>query len=127
MLGGRPGPRCWSGDVPPSESSTARALPGPPGDERWLPVPGYAAWYEASDRGAVFSLGRAGTSGGLLAVQLNSRGYRVVLLCKYGRVVTVTVGSVVLRTFRGPPQPGQRARHGPGGKADDSLGNLRWE
>lgn len=94
--------------------------------ERWLPVPGYAAWYEASDRGNVCSLGRTGTRGGLLVPQLNSRGYRVVLLSKYGRVSTVTVGSLVLLTFRGRPQPGQRARHGPGGKADDRLDNLRW-
>jgi hypothetical protein len=50
----------------------------------------------------------------------------VVRLAKYGRVRTVTVASLVLRTFRGPPGPGQRARHGPGGKTDDSLGNLRW-
>ncbi len=70
---------------------------------------------------------RSATRGGLLIPQLNSAGYRVVRLSRYGRVATVTVGSVVLLTFRGPPPwPGMRARHGPGGPRDDSLGNLRW-
>jgi len=95
--------------------------------ERWLPVPRYAGWYEASCCGSVYSMPRAATAGGLLAPQLNSRGYHVVMLSRYGRVVTVTVGSVVLLAFRGsPPRPGMRARHGPLGKQDDSLGNLRW-
>ena len=101
-----------------------RAHPGD--EERWLPVPGYAAWYEVSDTGLVYSLGRPGARGGLLRPQVNSRGYRVVRLSRYGRAVTVTVGSLVLRAFAGPPLPGQRARHGAKGKADDSLANLRW-
>lgn len=62
----------------------------------------------------------------MLRVQVNSRGYRVVLLARSGRVKTVTVASLVLRAFAGPPGPGQRARHGAGGPADDSLANLRW-
>lgn len=75
----------------------------------------------------MYSLPRSATRGGLLTPQLNTAGYRFVRLYKYGRVVTVTVGSVVLLTFRGPPpRPGMRARHGPGGPRDDSLGNLRW-
>ena len=125
-----PGP-CWSGPqrllyLRQHRPGLLHANPRGDGEERWLPVPGYAAWYEASDLGNVCSLGRAGTRGGLLVPQLNSRGYRVVLLSKYGRVSTVTVGSLVLRTFRGRPEPGQRARHGPGGKTDDRLENLRW-
>lgn len=94
-------------------------------EERWLPVPGFAGWYEASCCGNVSSLARAATAGGLLIPQLNSAGYRTVRLCRYGRVETVTVGSIVLMTFRGPAN-GRRARHGPGGKTDDSLPNLRW-
>ena len=47
-------------------------------------------------------------------------------LSKYGRVRTVTVASIVLRAFRGPPpRPGMRARHR-GARDDDSLGNLYW-
>lgn len=96
-------------------------------EERWRPVPGYQGWYEVSDLGQVYSLSRAATRGGLLTPQLNSAGYRFVRLHKYGRVRTRTVGSLVLETFRGQPaSPGARARHGPGGRLDDSLLNLRW-
>ena len=77
--------------------------------------------------GAVYSMPRSATRGGLLDPQLNTAGYRFVRLYKYGRGTAVTVGSVVLLAFRGPPpRPGMRARHGSLGKQDDSLGNLRW-
>jgi hypothetical protein len=95
-------------------------------EERWLPVRGWAGWYEASDAGNVYSLPRAGTSGGPLVPQLNSAGYRQVALSRYGRVVKVLVGQLVLETFRSPRPLGKRVRHGPGGKADDSLPNLWW-
>jgi NUMOD4 motif-containing protein len=95
-------------------------------EERWLPAVAYAAWYEISDWGNVYSLPRAAAHGGLLALQINSAGYHIVRLSKYGRVRTVTVGSLVLATFVRPPLPGERARHGPRGKLDDHLDNLWW-
>jgi hypothetical protein len=96
-------------------------------DETWRPVRGYAGFYEVSDRGNVYGLGRGHTPGRLLRPQLNSAGNRVVRLSKYGRVKTVTVASLVLAAFRWPPpKPGSRAHHGPGGKTDDSLENLEW-
>lgn len=94
--------------------------------ERWLPYPGYAGFYEVSDQGGVMSLARATTRGGLLKLQLNSKGYRVVGLSKYGRVKIHRVGRMVLETFRGPCPYGQEACHGPGGKLDDNLPNLYW-
>ncbi len=96
-------------------------------EEHWLPVRGYAGFYEVSDRGNVYAMARPCTRGGLLTPQLNSAGYRMVRLHKYGRVKTRTVGSLVLETFRWPPPyPKARARHGPNGKLDDSLANLAW-
>jgi hypothetical protein len=51
----------------------------------------------------------------------------VVRLVRYGRTRTLTVGRLVLLAFGPPPpHPKARARHGPGGKTDDSLPNLRW-
>lgn len=110
-----PGNIIWSGTVHQAD-----------GEEHWLPVPGYQGWYEVSDAGNVYSLGRASARGGLLKPQPNTTGYRTVRLVKYGREKTRTVGSLVLLAFRGPPPPGCRARHGDGGRLDDSLGNLRW-
>lgn len=95
-------------------------------EERWLPVRGYAGFYEVSDRGHVYSLGRASARGGLLKPQLNSAGYRTVRLSKYGRVRTFTVGRLVLEAFAWPPPGKRRARHGPGGRTDDGLANLYW-
>jgi NUMOD4 motif len=95
-------------------------------EPRWLPVRGWAGWYEVSDAGDVYSLPRAGTPGGLLTAQPDSAGYRQVALSRYGRVSKVLVGHLVLEAFTVPRPPGKRARHGPGGKADDSLPNLRW-
>ena len=103
--------------------STVRALCVD--EEHWRPVPGFAAWYEVSDLGNVWSLARATTPGGLLAVRFTPGGYRVVSLCKYGRVRTVTIASLVLAAFDSPAG-GRRARHGAKGKADDSLANLSW-
>jgi hypothetical protein len=95
-------------------------------EERWLPARGWAAFYEVSDAGNIYSLPRAGTPGGLLNSQLNSAGYRQAALSRYGRVTKVLVGHLVLETFASARPPGKRARHGPGGKADDSLDNLWW-
>ena len=96
-------------------------------DEKWRPVRGYAGWYEVSDRGNVCALARTGARGDQLKPQLNSAGNNVVRLSKYGQVRTVTVASLVMAAFAWPPpKPNSRARHGPGGRMDDSLANLRW-
>ena len=95
-------------------------------EECWRAIPGYAGFYEVSDQGNVYALGRAATRGGLLKPQLNTSGYRVVRLCRYGRVRTIPVGRLVLLAFSTPAPPGARAKHGPGGRLDDSLENLRW-
>ena len=105
-------------------SSTVRA-PVMEQDERWLPAPGYAGWYEVSDLGKVTSLPRAGTRGGPVAVYPNSRGYPCVTLSRYGRTRTIPVAALVLGAFDSPGR-GRRVRYGPGGKADVSLANLAW-
>lgn len=94
-------------------------------EEQWRPARGYAGFYEVSDLGRVYSMPRAATAGGLLAVRTGSRGYRMVTLAKYGRTRTVMVARLVLEAFDSPAA-GRRARHGPKGRADDSLDNLSW-
>lgn len=79
----------WDGTVHQDDSS----------ETLWRPVPGYEGWYEASRCSGIYSLARPGTAGGLLRIQLNSAGHEVVRLSRYGRVRTVTVRSIVRRTF----------------------------
>lgn len=95
-------------------------------DERWLPVVGYAGWYEVSDQGNVMSLPRQTTSGKLLKPQIGTKGYRQVGLSKYGKVTHKRISRLVLEAFVGPCPPGYEACHGPGGQLDDSLPNLSW-
>lgn len=95
-------------------------------EKRWLSYPGFNGWYEVSDQGDVASLARTTTSGKVLKPVISSWGYRTVRLSKYGRYYDRRVARMVLETFVGPCPPGQEACHGPGGKLDDSLGNLSW-
>jgi hypothetical protein len=123
MLGAaRPGP-CWSGNAHLSNSAVRASIMST--EEQWRPAPGYAGWYEVSDLGQVYSVPRAGTAGGPVAAYLNSRGYLVVTLSKYGRTKTIPVARLVLGAFAGPAR-GRQARFGPGGKADCRLMNLSW-
>jgi len=94
--------------------------------ERWLPYPGYAGFYEVSDLGNVRSLARTTTRGKILKPRISPRGYRLVVLSKYGQHAERRVARMVLETFIGPCPPGQEACHGPGGSLDDSLPNLCW-
>jgi hypothetical protein len=94
--------------------------------EVWLPVPGYAGWYEVSNLGNVASLARETTRGKLLKPQLTQKGYRQVGLSKYGKVRFHRISNLVLEAFTGPRPPDHQACHGPGGKMDDRLVNLSW-
>lgn len=95
-------------------------------EEVWRPASGYAGFYEVSDHGRVISLSRTTTSGTVLKGAISTKGYRTVGLSKYGKVKLVPVGRLVLETFVGPRPPGCQVCHGPAGKTDDSLANLRW-
>src|SRR5207247_10294464 len=84
--------------------------------EHWRPARGYAGFYEVSDLGRVYSMPRAATAGGMLAVRTGSRGYRMVTLAKYGRTRTVMVARLVLEAFDSPAG-GRRGRRVPPGTA----------
>ena len=98
--------------------------------ERWLPVPSYEGFYEVSDLGQVRSLRhmtRAGWRGGQVLKQFtDADGYCRVNLSRLGVVHSVTVHSLVLLAFVGPPEPGQEVRHGPNGQLDNRITELCW-
>lgn len=100
-------------------------------NERWLPVLGWEDLYEVSDLGRVRSLRRrtaSGWRGGrMLKPYINRSGYPQVVLCR-GRPTQVRrmVHHLVLEAYDRPRPPGLEALHGPGGKTDARLVNLRW-
>jgi len=100
--------------------------------ERWLSVavPGYELLYQVSDRGHVRSLPRQtrrGLAGGrVLKQRLNLRGEKHVTLSRDGVVRDCRVHLLVLEAFVGPRPAGMMGLHGPAGRLDNSLGNLRW-
>ena len=111
--------------------------------EHWRPVLGYEGLYEVSDRGHVRSLDRqiiiempggyktaSGPTvrtyrGKTLKWWPGTDGYPQVTLSRPGAHRHFRVHILVLEAFAGPCPPGQEARHGPAGKADPSLANLR--
>jgi NUMOD4 motif/HNH endonuclease len=95
-------------------------------EETWRVYPGFAGFYEVSDRGNVASLARTTTSGGLLKPHISAWGYRIVTLSRYGEHTDRRVARMVLEAFVSPCPPGHEACHGPGGKLDDRLDNLSW-
>ena len=100
--------------------------------ERWLPAAGYEGFYEVSDYGRVCSVRHmtaAGWRGGKLLSPFPDRdGYlRVNLSCNGRYHSLIPVHGMVLRTFAGPPKPGQQARHGRGGRQNNRWPeNLCW-
>ena len=98
--------------------------------ECWLPVPDYEGFYEVSSLAQVRSIRHmttAGWRGGkVLKPFLDGDGYFRVSLSRYGVVRSVPVHVLVLRAFKGDPEPGQQSRHGPNGILDNRPGELSW-
>jgi hypothetical protein len=101
-------------------------LPG----ENWKPVPGYEGLYEVSDLGRVRSLPhqtKRGIRGGRVLAQCEDDDKRLsVGLSRNGVATTHRVHRLVLEAFAGAPKPGEISLHGPGGRLDNRLRNLRW-
>lgn len=89
-------------------------------DERWLPVPGYGGFYEASSQGRIRSLPHyVRTNGGamrlspgkVLAGGTYKDGHRHITLCREGTRRTFTIHSVIMLTFAGSRPEGMEIRH----------------
>lgn len=97
--------------------------------ENWLPVVGYEGYYEVSDQGRVRSLDRVLPDGRFWRgriMRLSGQRYKQVLLRKGDGGVMRRVHSMVLEAFVGPRPPDCEALHGPDGRSDNRLANLRW-
>jgi ribosomal protein S14 len=104
-------------------------------DENWRPVVGWEGLYEVSDLGRVRTIPRPllmrngltrmwGVRYFSLAVP--SRGYKAAKLADGRRKATIAVHRLVLEAFVGPCPEGMECCHGPGGRHDNRLSNLRW-
>lgn len=98
------------------------------------PIPGWSA-YECSTEGRVFSRWRPGKGrrweiGDSLRELAQSKirgGYRAVHLQENCERIAAFVHHLVLVTFVGECPPGQECAHFDGNRANNRLGNLRWD
>ena len=96
--------------------------------EKWLPIPGFAGFYEISTSGRVYSLPRGGTAGGYVYPWRGRSGRLQVRLSKYGRTQVLMVGVLVLLTHSRTQRPSPCARpcYQDGDITNNSLSNLSW-
>jgi len=106
-----------------------------PTQERWLPVVGWADYYQVSDMGRVRSLDRVAQRGSgnysrpgrIMRLGKHKFGYKLVVLSGGGRRTTRVVHRVVLEAFIGRRPKGLVACHNNGNPADNRLENLRYD
>lgn len=91
-----------------------------------VPVPGYGHAYQVSDNGQVRSVARKHTSGRVLRVGSNSRGYSIAVLCIDGVRAGRSVHRLVAEAFIGPAPEGMQVCHRDGDKTNNAVGNLYY-
>lgn len=102
--------------------------------ERWRDIIYYVGLYQVSDLGRVSSLDRVVTGpwgpcklkGRILRPALSS-SHLVVALYKDGIPTTKRVHQLVAQAWIGPCPDGMEVCHGPNGKLDNSVSNLRYD
>lgn len=94
--------------------------------EIWLPVPGYEQIYSISSIGRIRSAKRNGSRGGLLRGNIESHGYRRVLLCVGGTKKQAFIHQLVALAFFGPCPEGQEVRHLDDNKLNNTIANLAY-
>ena len=87
----------------------------------WRPIPGWEAFYEVSDAGAVRRGGR------VLTPWPTAKGYLIVSLIAPGRKRQAPrIHQLVMLAFVGPRPAGQHTRHLDGDKRNNALANLAY-
>lgn len=103
--------------------------------ERWLPVPGYAGFYEVSDFGRVRSVSRLVPVGSALQLRVgralrlsrSNSGYFCAGLWRDGKVSNVFVHRLVLMAFEPRDDADTlQGNHLDGDKSNNSRSNLEW-
>lgn len=97
--------------------------------ERWLPIPGYEGYYEASDLGRIRSLPRSFRKSYVRVLRPYTRkdDHLMVALSVNGRSKSHLLHRLIALTFIGPqPSPRHEVCHNDGNPANNRPGNLRW-
>jgi hypothetical protein len=89
------------------------------------PIPGFPG-YLANRLGIIFSVKTRDRLARPLNLHQNDKGYLRVFLRLNKCTSRRYVHRLILETFVGPCPLGMECLHGPGGKLDNSIGNLRW-
>jgi len=107
-------------------------------EELWISVPYSGYPYEVSNLGRIRRLSVASEAVRKIHPNRNysprivnptvNKGYHYVTLSARGmRPRRDSVHAIVLTAFCGPRQPGMYGCHGDGNKANNQIGNLRWD
>jgi HNH endonuclease/NUMOD4 motif len=98
-------------------------LPHQPTGMEWRPIPGYEAYYHASDSGLIWTVRRCQ----LLVQNLTGSGYLQVTLSVGGETYPVAVHQLIALTFIGECPAGMEVLHGDGNvRTDNARVNLRY-
>lgn len=98
-------------------------------DVEWRPVVGYEGYYAVNNLGAIWRIkGVRGRAPGLCKLYGDSGyGYLRVSLSRDGLDRVKRVHRVVAEAFLGSCPPGMEVCHGPGGRFDNRVANLRYD
>lgn len=84
-------------------------------------VIGYEGLYWIDEEGNVFN-----KKGHKRKTSLNRQGYPYIILCKGGKITTITIHRLVALNFLGVPPDGYEVNHKDFNKLNNSVGNLEW-
>ena len=98
--------------------------------ETWKPIAGYEGLYEISNFGRVKSLskviGRRVKGETLLKVRISPYGYKMVSLCKEGKVFNASIHRLIADAFIPNPENKTQVNHKDGNKLNNDIKNLEW-
>lgn len=93
-------------------------------DEIWEEIPGYGERYLISQYSRVKSLMKKNPR--ILRQSFSSGKYKVVLIGKYGRLISEDVGRLCAKVHIRPPEQNEVIEYIDGDKLNNRSDNLRW-
>lgn len=91
-------------------------------NERYLDIPGYEGYYQASNHGNIKSV----RNDKILAQSVNNNGYMLVSISVNGKHEMKTVHRLVAKAFISNPKGYRDVNHIDGNKKNNKSENLEW-